>query len=441
MPIPEPGRDRSPTVGASTALLALVLTLSACGANSEPAQLNGSFLETIDGIRVVHLYGSPAQRGYAQGYLLADEIIELTQTYLFDYALSQMTDLSYAQVRELLEVNGSWPPDVRIELESMLSGIQDRLDPEDRMVTVPGEGYREIELIDLMAGNTQGNWTRIGGCSGFAAWGTATGGPTLHARNMDYASGNGAILGHLLVEAIAPDQGPDWITIGNIGTVGCGSCMNEYGLTMEANNGGDGLAPSYTTGVSATAFVAREAMQSHGAEADALQAVLDTYRKRRLYVSQNALFATPHRVDKPDDQVAAVLEIDGNQFDLGATWRAPSETQYSGLGRTDVLIETNHFLKRTTPPDSGDSWERYQEINRRIAVATDASQPDNPTGDGEIDAQDARWIMQGPQRSSTLIYFLFEPNSMRIQVAFQTQEGVSALENQPTDLTWEQLFP
>ncbi|HUU00127.1 MAG TPA: hypothetical protein VM425_01660 [Myxococcota bacterium] len=148
--------------------------------------------------------------------------------------------------------------------------------------------------------------------------------------------------------------------------------------------------------------------------------MLSTCRQRRLYVSQNALFASPYGIGKPGDGVAVVLEMDGNQFDSGATLRAPGERQYSGLDRTDVLIETNHFLKRTPPPTSGDSWERYQEIWRRIQVATDPNRPDNPSGDDRIDTQDARWIMQGPQRPSTLIYFAFEPDLLRAQIAIQS---------------------
>lgn len=402
--------------------------------------LNGAFIEEVDGVRVLHLFGTARQRGRAQGYLLAAEILDLAQRYMFDFALEKMSSLPYGKVRELLEQNAYWPADTVSELEGMLEGIRAKLPPRKRQATIPGVGTREIDLTDLKAGTVFGDWTRISGCSGFAAWGKATGGPTIHARNLDYASGDGALLPYLLVVASTPDSGPRWVSLSHVGGTGCGTCMNEHGLTMEGNNGGLGLPSTQTTEIIGRSILAGMAVGKHGKAPSALADVVAAYRKHRVYVSQNSLYATPHGDGKPDDQVAAVLESDGNDFESGTTHRMPSETSYSGLSRTDVIIETNHMLKRVNKAGGDNSVMRYEKIWERIQASTNAAHPENPTRDATINATDAQWIMQGVGVSGTILFSIFEPDARRIHVAFQSKVGAPAVDKKLATLTWSQLF-
>ena len=126
----------------------------------------------------------------------------------------------------------------------------------------------------------------------------------------------------------------------------------------------------------------------------------------------------------------------------GTTLRAPSETGYSKLTRTDVIIATNHRQKRVTPPPATeDSVQRYDEIWRRIQAALDAKHKENPTKDAVIDVVDARWIMSGVSGNNTLLFFVFEPNTLKVHVAFQQKVNVGAVNVTPVALTWKQLFP
>lgn len=411
------------------------------GPEPEGDALRGAYIEQVDAVRVLHLFGTPYERGYAHGTLVGSEIIELMQEFVFDYALGQMTNLDYAQVCQLVGERAAWPDEALEEMQGMLDGIRASLPFDERSFDIPGVGTREIELIDIMAGNSFGDWSRIGGCSGFAAWADATGGPTIHGRNLDYTSGDGAMLPHQIVIAIEPDVGPQWVSIGRTGDIGCNSCMNEHGLTMEGNNGGDGLPLVHSSGLMARSMLARAAVGQLGAGDEPIADALALYHANPISVSQNALYATPYGQGKPDDQVAAVFEVDGNDFDAGATHRAPSETQYSGLGRTDVIIETNHMLKRIDQPGGADSVERYDEIARRIDVATDPADPDNPTGDDVLDAIDATWIMQGAKRAHTVQHFVFEPDELRVHVSLQPEMDVPATDVPLTTLSWTQLFP
>jgi hypothetical protein len=93
------------------------------------------------------------------------------------------------------------------------------------------------------------------------------------------------------------------------------------------------------------------------------------------------------------------------------------------------------------PPTSGDSKERYDEIWRRIQLALDPGDLENPTGDGIIDTVDTRWIMDGVSRSSTITFAIFEPNARRIHVSFQAQQGQAAVGVTPAVLEWSDLFP
>jgi hypothetical protein len=402
--------------------------------------LNGAFIEEVNGVRILHLFGTSRQRGRARGYLLAAEILELAQRYMFDFALKKMSTLPYSTVRELLDNNTYWPEETVAELEGMLEGIRAKLPPRMLQVTIPGEGTRQVDLIDLKAGSVFGDWTRISGCSGFAAWGKATGGPTIHARNLDYASGDGVLLPYLLVVASTPDKGPRWVSVSHVGGPGCGTCMNEHGLTMEGNNGGLGLPSTQTTEIIGRSILA-EMVQRQGRTSTAPTDVVAAYRQHRVYVSQNSLYATPYGDGKPDDQVAAVLESDGNDLESGTTHRKPSETAYSGLSRTDVIIETNHMLKRVDKADpASNSVMRYMKIWERIQASTNATHPDNPTRDATIDATDAQWIMQGVGVSNTILFAIFEPDARRVHVAIQSRVGTPAVDRTVATLTWGQLF-
>src|SRR5512147_788816 len=47
----------------------------------DPAQLTGK-IKTIDKVRILTLWGTPEQRGFAHGYLLAEDIVNLLDGYL-----------------------------------------------------------------------------------------------------------------------------------------------------------------------------------------------------------------------------------------------------------------------------------------------------------------------------------------------------------------------
>ncbi|MCH8970332.1 MAG: hypothetical protein IIA66_14595, partial [Planctomycetes bacterium] len=50
---------------------------------AEPPQVTGK-LETVDGLRVLTVWGSDYERGFAHGYLLANEIIDFAGKALVD---------------------------------------------------------------------------------------------------------------------------------------------------------------------------------------------------------------------------------------------------------------------------------------------------------------------------------------------------------------------
>ncbi|MDM7993141.1 MAG: hypothetical protein QUS11_07485 [Candidatus Fermentibacter sp.] len=202
-------------------------------------QPNGS-IEYAGPVRVVNLWGSWGDMGYAEGYLLGPEIMDLYEVYLVELAGGTG---GVETARRFVEEHFQFPLEFRKMASGMLAGMADTcglyssvfgrdLDTLDVYVAASAP-----DLSDLMA-------NRFVSCSSTSAWGDATaadpvlGGDPAMSRNLDYFIDTGSVLlEHQVLFTLDPEIGNDWISVGMAGFMGCLSGMNEYGVCAALDMG------------------------------------------------------------------------------------------------------------------------------------------------------------------------------------------------------------
>lgn len=132
-----------------------------------------------EGLRVVHVWGTPAERGFAHGKLLAEDIASVLRAE-FEGRFSRMPGL-LQQARAAVGRVVTYPDDVRAEIEAVFAGVV-----AAGVSREMPELEREFDLEDLLVANALDVFGLMG-CSGFTVWGPqVVGGGVLTGRNFDW---------------------------------------------------------------------------------------------------------------------------------------------------------------------------------------------------------------------------------------------------------------
>jgi hypothetical protein len=150
------------------AAVALLIVPAATFARN-PESLSGS-LNIEQGVRVLRLDGDARQRGYAHGYLLAEEIRQMVTTLLVSPQVWGDVQRYELGVRRQAIPQFTFTAAEQRELEGMLEGLFAKLGADGMRIATVG---RSIDLVDLKALNVFAD-LQNGGCTSFAAWGPAT---------------------------------------------------------------------------------------------------------------------------------------------------------------------------------------------------------------------------------------------------------------------------
>jgi hypothetical protein len=355
-----------------------LLLLLACTAETPPADdtapvddgLHGRLAQQ-GGRDVLYLWGTREEMGYAEGALTCDRITNLFENYLLDHLVGHYTDFSYSIARTYINALSTYDDADRRELEAIVQGMNDTCTDEqltahhDTLLEEFGGSLR-LGLDDILFANAVADF----GCSSFTVWGEASStGDTIHGRNFDWAvDAQGSFLSNHMVKVYRSDEdnGARWASLFVPALAGCISCVSDEGVALTMHNVG-GLPATQNSGISPRMLAARAALVSTWEADDVVAAAEATLEARPQSVGNNLHLSFPTALGGGIGGV--VLEYDGasDAPDGQVTVRRPGEDP--SLDRTDAIVATNHYIKRTAPDTAGDSFDRSESLRADIRTA------------------------------------------------------------------------
>ncbi len=297
----------------------------------------GSF-RRVEGVGVLTLWGNPYQRGFAHGWLLAPAVVDVVDVVVGSRLLLARKRHYEEVVLPLME-RFAFEPDDEAELQGLFDGVRFRLGPAPMLPRVG----RPLELRDLRACNTAGDWYRQA-CSSFAAWGSRT--QDRHVwvgRNFDFLPARAFFTHQMLIVHKPLGDKKAWATVAAPGFIGCITGINEDGVFASVHDVFLRLRP-LEAGYAPRLLTLRRLMEACRA-ADLAAQALPILEARKQMFDNAILLAAPVRDGTPP---ALVFEYNNDYTrDKGVTIRDPHDNE-KGLGH-EMLICTNHFRKRTNP--------------------------------------------------------------------------------------------
>jgi hypothetical protein len=344
-------------------------------------------LTTENGVHVLRLWGTPTQRGYAHGYLMAENVIGCIDTdlkRLFGAGAKGVV----AMATPLAEKAFAFSADETAELEAMLAGIRARLAPEKRVVALLG---REITLTDLKLLNTLGDWYALG-CSSAALWGEKTrdGTPTV-LRNFDFPGlATMTMPHHVRIVAPTGDEASHrgWVGISHPGGIGALTAMNQDGVFVSIHDVHVRPGMQDLMQQNVPRLIAMKRLMQQLGPKGACEKARDLFATWPTLYGNNILIATP----KPGDGLCAgVLEYDTREDKHGGVdLRGPDAVGGTDGKKHRFVVCSNHHRMR-----AAGKCGRYD----RLVKGCLEPRPENGRTVAELFALASRSAVPGPDRT------------------------------------------
>jgi len=393
-----------------SALLCLVLVSPAVAA---PPDVHGK-LDRSDEFRVLRVWGSPEEMGYAHGYLLGTEFVELLNSMVA--ATPPEERARYDQQQAALCASLVLPERFLTEVKAMLRGITEAAGGTPTLEAL----NRPLKLEDLIL-HQAADALRAFGCSGFTVWGKQAGDAgVITTRNFDYLSNRGMVEQQLLlVRQPAGRHQVALVTYPALLIAFTG--INDAGVCAFAH---DGTGSRHT--------------RPQGRYTPALLAMTDVLeRSGPDNAHANAARALEGCVPYPFSYMVRVIAPRSPGQD-GSPVRV-FRIDAAGLSENPVApgycVTTNHYLTPDRQPvDAAGNWSlhRYDVLEARL----DSTQ--TPRAAWELMGQVAdHW------RTPTLHSLIVYPERRRIDLGYarwENERTVAATERPPITITFDRLF-
>ncbi|MHB8873527.1 MAG: C45 family peptidase [Myxococcaceae bacterium] len=185
----------------------LVPAAGLAGGSVVQQSLNG----TRAGYTVMKVWGTPAEMGFSQGSLLAEDICNSVSD------VKTLAGAQYAALRGQIALTRWKPAEVEEELAGMVDGIKS---------VRPAE---TIDVLDLKVVNTYGDWAYA--CRSHSTWGSFVTAPTrtLSTRRLDFPSVGRLMQNHVLIARQPQGTGIRWVNLASPGAVVSVTGVNEFG--------------------------------------------------------------------------------------------------------------------------------------------------------------------------------------------------------------------
>ena len=217
--------------------------------------VNGDTL-TVDGKKILKIWGTHSERGYAYGYLMAENIKEVFEGYVLGSLFFNSTTI-YTNARNYFIGNFEVEQKYINESIAMINGIQ-----AAGVSIFCSILNRDLDEIDILLSNSivdiaalgEENFTNRFGCSSLSSWGQNTiqdpdlNGQLVITRNMDWMPHPTLLNNHLLIVQFPsePDE-ISWLSFTFAGMLGALSAINENGVAAFMNMGNYNNHPNLNT--------------------------------------------------------------------------------------------------------------------------------------------------------------------------------------------------
>ncbi len=381
-------------------------------------------LDTVGDLKVLQVWGTPAERGYAHGFLLGKEIAStLVAEWTARFTRARpMLDQARGAVGRLI----AYPDDVRDEIAAVFEGIV-----ESKASLEMPELERAFDLQDLLVANALDVFGLMG-CSSFTVWDDRVdGGGVLTARNFDWPLTGKHLLDTTMVIVQHFGDGHAVASVGWPGFVGTVTGLSKDGVAAFLHVGSAKITMMPEPDSWPTAIAARRILAAGPGEDPAT--TFAACKKLLEYTSPPAGYATHVVLPKAVGGAgpAAVFETD-----------AKSCVQAELVAGSCVL--TNHFRTRKDGRQaSRDSLGREKRVTEEIGGCID-------TGDHRVSVAEAWTILESVSRDGrgmgTLhsVVFRHEPWVFELRIAALDAQGavVGAPKSERRySLTRDQVFP
>ncbi len=397
------------------------------------------FSQTVNGViefedqqfKIVKVWGTHEERGYATGYLLAEGVNDLMENYLMPAFGSY-----YDMARNLLLT------DAHIKIDSVY--IYEAMAMADGL-NATGEMSSEVDYIDVLLANSFLDFQNFlgkglgleNGCSSLIDWGDATSGTDLDgksvmSRHLDWDDQDVIIRNQVMIIHFPSeiDEQP-WAMIGFEGQMSVLSGFNQSGVaTMQHMLSDEYTGASLNKAYEPVWFTMRKAIEMNDLNDDGENNCLDINYAINLNVNGFAdsyiITGVAPSTFEDNSKIASIVEVTPSE-----PYITIRNTDYEDGIPGDNLYAANLTIARN---DALHYCTRYNAMMTNFGDGTGISKQDN-------------WDLMLNHSSSCIpggygnIQFMqYVPEDNYFKLAIHTIGGNQACENEPVEFSTLDLF-
>jgi hypothetical protein len=398
----------------TTASAGLLVWLTGSAVAAAP-QVNGK-LEKIGPLRVLRVWGTPEEMGFAHGYLVGAEYIDYLERRIAD--LSPVQRASREMIRERLADVIRIPDRAQRELDGLLKGIEAARGGKTRIDAL----NRRLSIDDLGSHNAGDTLRALASCSGFTVWGDVAGeAGVITTRNFDFPMRSRETLATQFILVRRPKGRRRTATITFPAYIGAFTGINEDGVCTFMHDGSGGMKRTLQGPYTPVALLLTELLESSrpaNAHARAESMLKGVVPYPVSYMIRVITPRVPGKVDTP----VRVFRVDGSGF---------AENVLGDF----ASITTNHYLGAGLTPatNAGESsLSRYETLEKRLGATV--------TRQSAWDA--LRSVASSNLSYPTLHSLVVYPEQRRLDLAFGDWKDtfVPAPDRNPTAISFDKLF-
>ncbi len=337
-------------------------------------------IEERGGTRFLFVAGTVEERGFGEGYLLADDILVCFTEFALPYVTGGAPATWDALVRPGVQLRFTFGDDTLEWAEAIVDGMEAAHGGPVHVDVLD----RAIDEWDVLAWSTVPDLSGCA-CSSLAVWGNeSASGDVLIGRNLDYSS-SPLMEGLSMIEVHAPMPSTDdsparagWVGVSWPGTFGCLTGLSEHGVFVaihDVYSSAPLMGAKCTPRMLALSEIVEQARPSAGMAEE----VVERLSEMTFAMGGNFMLGWQSAVGvEAPDRGAAIIEI-GTE-DSASEW--PSAVLRSArAGEQAVACSNDHFKREGEEP----GCDRYRGLIEGAAAAR-ASEPSDVGGPGRDSA-------------------------------------------------------